>query len=78
MLNSYKLCLRKSRVDSRNLKLTLHENEKNIQLPCAYQLKDIDDLKILDQLTLGSCAANAICQAIQIKTKKQSYNITTI
>jgi len=71
MLNGYKLCLKRSRNDPRNLKVILQEHEKQIVLPCAFQLKEIDTLKILDQEQLGSCTANAICQAIQIKTNNK-------
>ena len=64
----YKLTLKKSKHDPRNYKLSIQHTENQISLPDAFSLKNIADLKILDQGELGSCSANAISQAIQIKT----------
>jgi len=67
----YKLSLKPSKQDHRTFKLSLQPHEKEITLPSAYALIDIDKLKIYDQGTLGSCTANAIAQQIQIKTQNK-------
>ena len=62
----YKLTLRPSKKDVRNYKLSILHNEHQITLPDAFSLFEIDKLQILDQGSLGSCTANAICQCVQI------------
>ena len=68
MINGYKLTLKKSKEDHRNFKLNLQEDDKQIDFKDSFALIDINKLKIYDRGNLGSCTANSIAQAIQIKT----------
>ena len=68
MINGYKLTLKKSNEDYRKFKLNLQEDDKQIDFKDSFALIDINKLKIYDQGNLGSCTANGIAQAIQIKT----------
>ena len=67
----YKLALQPSKQDHRTFKLSLEDHQKDIDLPSAFALIDIDKINVYDQGSLGSCTSNAVGQAIRIKTQNK-------
>ena len=65
---SFKLSLKPSKKDLRTFKLTINHDQKDVKFPNSFSLKTIDELKIYDQGKIGSCTANSIAQALQIKS----------